>query len=90
MKRYQVIINQLREENPKAVLWDGLESALVGVGRRCGKPTLAVYDYQLALRALMLSNAGMTPDEAIEWMETNVEGASVGPHTPIILDRVGA
>jgi hypothetical protein len=28
----------------------------------------------------------MTLDEAIEYFEFNVEGAYVGPHTPIFLD----
>lgn len=76
----------LREENPNALLADGFESCLIGVARRCGQPTLAVYDYGRAVQHLMVSN-GMAYEEAVEYMEFNVVGAWMGENTPLWLYR---
>lgn len=84
--RPEEIRERLEEMNPEALLADGFDAALVGVARRCGQPTLAVYDYELGLRVLM-ERDGMTRDEAAEYMEFNVVGAWVGPGTPIWLER---
>ena len=80
------IRERLAEEFPETLLADGFDAALVGVARRCGQPTLAVYDYELGLQVLM-ERDGMTREEAIEYMEFNVVGAWVGPGTPIWLER---
>ena len=37
------IREQLADENPKALYADGFDGALVGIARRCGQPSLAVY-----------------------------------------------
>jgi hypothetical protein len=78
-------IDQLAEENPEALLLDGFEAAFIGVSRRCGQPTLATYDREKCIEILM--GQGMTPEEAEEYFSFNTEGAWVGPHTPVILDR---
>jgi hypothetical protein len=78
------IIENLREWCPQALLADGFEAALVGVAQRCGQPTLAVYDYDLAVKVLV-ERDGMTHEEAVEWMEFNVVGAWMGEHTPVWL-----
>ena len=62
---------------------DGLEYALIGVGRRCGQPNVLVYNYDLCVGEFV--KRGMTPDEAIEWMEFNVVGAWVGDETPMFV-----
>ena len=61
---------------------DGLENALMGVGRRWGQPTLAVYDVNKVLEILMKRD-GMTDEEAVEYFEFNIEGSWVGEGTPI-------
>jgi hypothetical protein len=76
---------RLADENPDAILWDGLDDALVGVARRCGQPTLAVYDYFRCVAAYRLT--GMTYEDAVEWIEFNVVGGWLGPNTPIMLVR---
>jgi hypothetical protein len=81
------IAAQLSEENPEALLADGFEDAFVGISRRCGQPTLAVYDYKRAVEVLMQRD-GMTTEEAEEWMEFNVVGAWAGEHTPVWFVRV--
>lgn len=77
-------ISDMLEENPEAMLADGLEVAFIGIARRCGQPPLAVYDYERAVLWFMQRD-GMKREEAIEWMEFNVVGAWVGEHTPIWL-----
>jgi len=76
----------LSEENPDALFADGLDDALVGVARRCGQPTLAVYDYEKCVEVFM-SREGISHEDAIEWMEFNVVGAWLGEGTPIWLCR---
>ncbi len=78
-------IEDLAEENPEALLLDGFEAAFVGIARRCGQPSLAVYDRHRCLRILM-DRDGMTPEDAEEFFSFNTEGAWVGPMTPIMLE----
>lgn len=73
----------LADENPEALTLDGFEAALVGYGRRCGQPSIAVYDYDKCIEVLMLQ--GMDYDAAVEHFEFNVVGAWMGEHTPMIL-----
>lgn len=76
----------LEDENPEALLATGFEAAFVGYARRCGQPTLAVYDYALGVKVLM-DRDGMSYEDAVEWMEFNVVGAWCGEHTPVWLVR---
>lgn len=70
--------------NPDALLADGLESAFVGIGMRCGQPSLAVYSIRKLVAYFVAQ--GMTEDEAQEHVDFNIVGALVGPGTPIWLD----
>lgn len=70
------------------LLADGFESALVGVGQRCGQPDLAVYSIPLAL-GILVDRDGMTIAEAREHLDFNVLGAWVGDRTPIWIDPMG-
>ena len=82
----RMTIQELADENPEALLLDGFEAAFVGVARRCGQPSLAVYDAGLCIRVLM-ERDGMTEDDAVEFFDFNTAGAWVGPNTPVILER---
>jgi hypothetical protein len=77
------IKERLREENPEALLADGFDAALIGVGRRCGQPALAVYSYAKAIDVLI--EQGLSYEDAVEHMEFNVVGGWLGPHTPLFL-----
>tara|TARA_R110000824_G_scaffold242124_1_gene430821 strand:- start:216 stop:470 length:255 start_codon:yes stop_codon:yes gene_type:complete len=66
------------------LLADGFEKALVGVGRRCSRPDVAVYDVCMMVEVLMARD-GMSHTEAVEYLEFNVVGAWVGEQTPIYL-----
>jgi hypothetical protein len=72
----------LEEENPEALLYDGLDSALIGLGRRCGQPTIAVYSYAACVAVFAVQ---LGYDGAVEWMEFNVVGGWLGPHTPMVV-----
>lgn len=63
-------LEMLAEENPEALLLDGFEEAFVGIARRCGQPSLAVYDRDTCLAVLR---------------EYNVAGAWMGEHTPFVI-----
>lgn len=79
------ILAELTEVNPEALTCDGLDEALVGIGRRCGQPTLAVYDFNKAVT--LLQSEGLTVDEAVEHLEFNTVGAWMGEQTPLWLYR---
>ena len=82
-----MLIAHLSEENPEAVLFDGLQDALVGIARRCGQPALAVYDRNKCIR-IFVERDGMTPEEADEFFSFNTECTWAGPMTPLILDTM--
>lgn len=73
---------ELSTENPAALTMDGFDEAIIGIGRRCGCPTLAVYDYHKVIEILQKS---MSHDEAIEYYDHNIAGAYMGENTPIIV-----
>jgi hypothetical protein len=60
---------------------DGLDKALIGVGRRCGQDDILVYSVDRCLKVLM--DNGSTYLEALEHFEFNILGAWVGPETPM-------
>ena len=67
------------------LLADGFDKCLIGFGRRCGKPDIAVYDQEKCIDFLV-ERDGMTHGEAIEFFEFNVVGSWVGEETPIFVD----
>jgi hypothetical protein len=78
------IREQLTEENTDALLADGFDDALVGIARRCGQPSLAVYAIEKCA-AVLQQRDGMSYPDAIEYLEFNTVGAWVGDGTPIWL-----
>ena len=69
------------------LLADGLEGALIGLGRRCSQPDIAVYSIPLAM-AVLVTRDGMREEEAREYLEFNSIGAWVGPATPIWVEAM--
>ena len=68
------------QTNPDAVLWDGLDEAIIGVSSE-GK---AVYDVRMLESIVWRNNKKhITPDEAKEWVEYNILSSYVGEYTPI-------
>lgn len=65
----------------------GFDSAIIGVtAPGPNTDSVVVYDYETCVHILM-ERDGMTWDEAVDYMEYNVVGSFVGPHTPIFMHR---
>jgi len=70
-------LNDTADEN--ALTIDDCDAAIIGVWD--GK---VVYS-RIKLDACFVAQ-GMTEEEAMEWVDFNVAGASVGPMTPVIVE----
>jgi hypothetical protein len=71
------------------LLANGLNDAVIGIGRRCGQPDLAVYSIEKCVQ-ILVERDGMEEDEAREFLEFNTFGAWVGKQTPIWVELMGA
>jgi hypothetical protein len=67
---------------------DGLDDALIGIGRRCGQPDLAVYSTEKCIQ-ILVERDGMDEDEAREYLEFNTFGAWVDGETPVWVELMG-
>lgn len=67
---------------------DGHDDAILGPafiwGQRGTRLSVLVYDAE-AIRATLMTRDGMDADEAREYIEFNIEGAYMGPDTPILV-----
>lgn len=78
---FEEIKQQLVDENSEALLADGFDEALIGVARRCGQLSLAVYSREKCIEIL----AREMGEDAEEYFEFNVSGSWNGENTPIFL-----
>ena len=76
---------ELGEENPEAIMFDGLDAALVGIARRHTKKPLALYS-KASIIAIFRKRDGMSSEDAEEFFEFNVRCLWAGPGTPLILE----
>lgn len=67
---------------------DGHDDAILGPafiwGEGGTRLSVLVYDADL-IRATLMTRDGMTAEEAREYIEFNIEGAYMGPDTPILV-----
>ena len=81
-------INEMKEYigqyNDEALLADGFEDALMGVGVIFNR-SLATYDMRKCID-ILIKRDGMTEEEAVEYFEFNVTGSYVGENTPIFVE----
>ena len=75
------------ERDDEAVMFDGLDAAVLGMGVRCGEPAVVVYDRERIVR-LLVERDGMTEEQASEFCSVNIEGGWLGPRTPIVVERI--
>ena len=71
-------LDEVMEEG-ELLLATGFDAALVGIGERFND-TFAIYDREKVIE--LLTEQGMTWDEAEEFFCFNIVGAWVGPKTP--------
>lgn len=71
---------KIKEINPEAVLWDGLDDAIIGISSD-GK---VVYDIHM-LESVVWRNhkTHISFDEARDWVAYNILSTYVGDFTPI-------
>lgn len=69
---------RITEMNEEALFVDGFGKALVGYARRCGQPTLAVYD---AGKCIEMIEMGLSRDKADRALRVQCGGClGRGPH----------
>ena len=74
----------LADYNDEALTADGFDDAIMGIGERCGQPTLVAYDRAKCIQ-ILIDRDGMDYEEAVEFFEFNTVGAWVGENTPIFI-----
>jgi hypothetical protein len=71
------------------VVFDGFDDCVIGYSEVWGtdgqKVTRIIYEGRKMIRKLM--SQGMSEEEAWEYFQFNIDGAYVGPLTPIILHK---
>jgi hypothetical protein len=65
------------------VLIDGIENSFVGVVRR-GGVVAACYDYEMCI-SILEGDSDMTREEAVEFIEYNIDKNWVGKNTPFFI-----
>lgn len=66
---------------------DGYDDAIIGqalIWQDKSRREVLVYSGE-KIREIMMERDGMSAEEAVEYIEFNIEGAYVGPHTPVIM-----
>ena len=84
------IKEQIAEYNPDAIIFDGLDDAIIGVGQQHGMNTVAVYDRDKCIEILASEFKGEEDalEMAWEYFDYNVLCLYVGENTPIIIERL--
>lgn len=74
----------ISEMDPELLIAEGMENAIIGIATLPGGIDVVAYDIDKCIAALIYEQ-GMDDQEASDWMDYNVLGASVGPRTPIFI-----
>ena len=67
------------------LLANGVDDAFIGIGQQFSK-FMAVYDKLKCIE--ILTDQGMSDDEAMEYFDYNVTGAFMGDNTPVFIERI--
>ena len=92
MSKGDRIIEILTDENPDAIIYDGMDDALIGIYRgdlaRSDTVSKAVYSYVKFIE-VYVERDGMSEEEPIEFFDYNVAGGYIGENQPYIIDDTG-
>jgi hypothetical protein len=69
----------------EAIFADGLDEALIGIGRRFNSNPVACYSIPHIL-SIFQKRDGMSYEDAVEFFEFNVIGGWFGDYTPMFVD----
>lgn len=67
--------------------WDGFDEAIIGPALIWTDRTqveVLIYDAE-TMRNILMQRDGMDMEEAREYIEYNIEGAYIGPDTPVLV-----
>ena len=78
-----MIREELAQCNPDAIVYDGLDDCLIGIGHRCSQNGIAIYSYNKMVNHFM--SHGMSYEEAVEYIDFNILGGWLGEYTPLVL-----
>jgi hypothetical protein len=81
----QEIVKWLDQHAAEVLLADGLDDAFIGLDYGPEGEPRAVYSRDKCVEVLARS---MTHEQAVEYFDYNVEGAYVGPQTPLYIDTI--
>jgi hypothetical protein len=76
--------NELGDYREHALLADGFDKAIVGIGYRPGSDPIIAYDMRKCIN-ILVERDGMSPEEAQEFFDYNTLEAWVGEGTPIYI-----
>jgi len=79
-----IVRDALSDENPEALYADDFDSAIIGIGRRCGKDSIVAYDVEKCIKIIM-KKSDCSYEDAVDYFEFNVSGAWHGENTPIFI-----
>lgn len=77
-------LQELGDEFPDMVVWEGFDSAIIGTGTRCGMETVLIYNFDKMVNILVKRDK-MERMEAVEYLEFNLVGCFAGDHTPMTM-----
>jgi hypothetical protein len=75
---------RLSELNPDAIVFDGLDSSIIGIGDRVGMTCVAVYSVEKIVQTFVERDK-LSYEEAYEMYEYNYLNAWLGEYTPIFV-----
>ena len=81
-----MMLSWIEDHNDEALTADGFDDAIIGIGERCGQPTLVAYDRTKCIQ-ILIDRDGMDYEGAVEFFDFNVVGAWMGENTPIFITR---
>ena len=81
------VLDQLSEINPDAIVWNGLDDAIIGIANSFGKEPVLAYSHKKIIDILMKRD-NATYEEAEEFYEFNIIGMYAGKHNPIIIEEL--
>ena len=85
MAEENLILEQITEINPEAIVLDGLNNAITGIGYSKDLEPRLIYSISDIILTLMERDK-MTQLEAIEFYDYNIADGYFGKHGPIFLE----
>ena len=93
LEEIKEIKERISEWNPEALLADGFEDAIIGIGNQHGSNPVVIYDRDkcieiLAEKFYIEGDCEDPYSEAADYFGYNTECAYVGENTPIFMQRI--